>query len=751
LTVAVTAGQTSPNNNFGYIQGGLSGFAYVDANGNGTKDAGEAGIGGVTITGPGGATTTTVADGSYSFSGLDTGSYSVSAPATASGKARSTPSPLTVAVTAGQTSPNNNFGYVQGGLSGYAYVDANRNGVKDAGEAVISGVVITMGAATATTAADGSYSFSGLDSGTYSVSAPATASGKALFTASPLSISVAAGATSPNNNFGYVTGGLSGFAYSDANRNGVKDAGESGISGVVITGPSGATTTTAADGSYSFSNLNAGTYSVSAPATASGQGLSTPSPLSVLVAAGATSPNNNFGYVTGLVSGFAYVDANRNGLKDAGEAGIGGVVITGPSGGTTTTAADGSYSFSNLNAGTYSLSAPSSASGKALFTASPLSVTIAAGATSANNNFGYVTGTISGFTYVDANKNGVRDSGETGIGGVTVTLSGGASATTTTAADGSYSFTGLNSGSYSVSAPATAAGLARFTTSPLNITLAAGATSPNNNFGYVSGAISGYTYFDANRNGVKDSGEAAVGGVAVTLAGVGTVTSDANGFYSFTNLSAATYSDSAASTTSSGLTLITPSPLSVVVAAGQTVPNQNFGYLNVVTTGDTGSTGYWKNQNGQTLIKSVNGGPNATNFASWLASNFPYLYGANAGTNNLTGKKNTDVANLFVTLFNNDKPASQVMAVAIAMYVTSSTLAGGTYAASYGFTVTPAGIGGKYYNVGTYGTAIGLSNNTYYTLMQIVQQANLRKQQGLFDASAFTAICSGINAAGHIV
>src|SRR5262249_33922202 len=159
------------------------------------------------------------------------------------------------------------------------------------------------------------------------------------------------------------------------------------------------TTATAADGSYSFNSLDAGTYSVSAPGTASGKQLSTPSPLSVGVAAGATSANNNFGYVTGAVSGFAYVDANRNAVKDAGEAGIAGVAITGP-GGTATTGADGSYSFNNLDAGTYPVSAPATATGKQLFTPSPLNVTIAAGATSANNNFGYVTGAISGFAYV---------------------------------------------------------------------------------------------------------------------------------------------------------------------------------------------------------------------------------------------------------------------------------------------------------------------------------------------------------------
>src|SRR5438093_1406762 len=172
----------------------------------------------------------------------------------------------------------------------------------------------------ATTAADGSYSFSSLDAGSYTVGAPATASGKALFTAASLAVSVAAGQTTPNNNFGYVTGGLSGYAYVDANRNGVKDATEAGLGGVVITGPGGSATT-------------------------GGKALCTAGPLTVSVAAGDTTPNNNFGYVTGGLSGFAYVDANRNGVKDTSEAGIAGVVITGP-GGTATTAADGSYSFS---------------------------------------------------------------------------------------------------------------------------------------------------------------------------------------------------------------------------------------------------------------------------------------------------------------------------------------------------------------------------------------------------------------------
>jgi hypothetical protein len=566
LSVTIAAGATSANHNFGYVTGGLSGFAYVDANRNSVMDAGEAGLGGVVITGPSG-TTTTAADGSYSFSGLDAGSHSVSAPATASGKALFTPSPLSVTITAGATSANHNFGYVTGALSGFAYVDANRNSVMDAGEAGLGGVVITGPSGTTTTVADGSYSFSGLDAGIHSVSAPATASGKALFTASPLSVDLAAGATSANHNFGYVTGGLSGFAYVDANRNSVKDAGEAGIGGVVIAGPGGPTTT-AADGSYSFSGLDAGTHSVSAPSTASGKALFTVSPLSVVLAAGATSANNNFGYVTGGLSGFAYVDANRNSVMDAGEAGIGGVVIAGP-GGTTTTAADGSYSFSGLDAGIHSVSAPSTAGGKALFTASPLSVDLTAGANSSNNNFGYVTGGLSGFAYVDANRNSVKDAGEAGIGGVVIT---GPSGTTTTAADGSYSFSSLDGGTYAVSAPSTASGKALFTPSPLSVTIAAGATSANNNFGYVTGGLSGFAYVDANRNSIKDAGEAGIGGVVITGPS-GTTTTAADGSYSFSSLDGGTYAVSAPST-ASGKALFTPSPLSVTIRGGCDVGQQ---------------------------------------------------------------------------------------------------------------------------------------------------------------------------------
>ncbi|QDU27718.1 Calx-beta domain protein [Anatilimnocola aggregata] len=65
-------------------------------------------------------------------------------------------------------------------------------------------------------------------------------------------------------------------------------------------------------------------------------------------------------------------------------------------------------------------------------------------------------GVLSGWAYVDKNKNGVRDTGEVGIPGVIITLNGtttgGAAVTLTamTADDGSYSFTNLVGGKYSL-------------------------------------------------------------------------------------------------------------------------------------------------------------------------------------------------------------------------------------------------------------------------------------------------------------
>ncbi|MFT3893585.1 MAG: SdrD B-like domain-containing protein [Anaerolineales bacterium] len=66
---------------------------------------------------------------------------------------------------------------------------------------------------------------------------------------------------------------------------------------------------------------------------------------------------------------------------------------------------------------------------------------------------GPTTASIGDFVWLDADADGVQDAGEVGVGGVTVQLyssTGTLIGTTTTAADGSYNFTGLTPGDYYV-------------------------------------------------------------------------------------------------------------------------------------------------------------------------------------------------------------------------------------------------------------------------------------------------------------
>ncbi len=98
----------------------------------------------------------------------------------------------------------------------------------------------------------------------------------------------------------------------------------------------------------------------------------------------------------GSISGYAYVDANANGTYDAREVPLAGTTVfldlagTGkyaPGDPTVVTGADGSYSFAGLAAGRYAVVAVPPAGYVATSTAS-VAVTLAAGATVANIDFG---------------------------------------------------------------------------------------------------------------------------------------------------------------------------------------------------------------------------------------------------------------------------------------------------------------------------------------------------------------------------
>jgi hypothetical protein len=150
----------------------------------------------------------------------------------------------------------------------------------------------------------------------------------------------------------------------------------------------------------------------------------------------------------------------------------------------TTTDAGGNYLFSDLPAGTYSVCQPSqppdtlnsvttegtivpfgASTGTPGTAANPSASTsqitgIVLGDNAGNagevsgspyNNFSEVLpAALSGNVYFDRNDDGIRDPGEPGIGGVEIRLSGPVTLTTITAPDGSWSFTGLPPGDYTV-------------------------------------------------------------------------------------------------------------------------------------------------------------------------------------------------------------------------------------------------------------------------------------------------------------
>jgi hypothetical protein len=171
----------------------------------------------------------------------------------------------------------------------------------------------------------------------------------------------------------------------------------------------------------------------------------------------------------------------------------------------------------------------------------------------------------------------------------------------------------------------------------------------------------------------------------------------------------------------------------------------------------TKTIGFWHTSNtGQALILSFNGGPTSTALANWLAASFPNIYGASAGSHNLTGQTNTQVAAFFQTLWaeHHDEPDAQVMATALNVYATTTSL-GGTAGQAYGFQATADGLGADSFNVGNDGAAVGVANNTTLNVYDILITINQRAVNGvLYNGTAALRdlcedMCERLNRAGN--
>ncbi len=379
-----------------FVEPSLQGWTvYLDMNHSGAFDTGE-------------PTVVTDVNGSYRFPDLQIGEYEVievvpSGWETAPGFGDNN----TVRVYSGATSTAPEFAnfnlstLILGSVSGAVWDDVNGNGIRDTAPTTEPGSsgwivfvdvngdrVVDAAEPQAITAADGTYTISGVTPGSVTIVIQSRSGWHAT---SPIggarSIALKNGENVLGVNFGeeqLKNSSILGTAFADKNKNGIRDAGELGLPRIVVyldlnnNAARDATepwTTTSEDqfftpsineaGTYSFTHLASGTYQVR-------QELSTllsATPATEFVHSATIAAAQN---VTGVdfadvyrrneIHGIKFDDSNHNGVQEAGENGIAGTRVfidldrddifdAGEP--ETTTGTDGSYEFLDLGPGAY--------------------------------------------------------------------------------------------------------------------------------------------------------------------------------------------------------------------------------------------------------------------------------------------------------------------------------------------------------------------------------------------------------------
>ncbi|WP_459675187.1 beta strand repeat-containing protein, partial [Acidisoma sp. 7E03] len=273
----------------------------------------------------------------------------------------------------------------------------------------------------------------------------------------------------------------------------------------------------------------------------------------VTLASGQAVGNESAGivYQPATITGTVFADGNNNGVEDTADAGAAGITVNLQNAGgtviaTTTTNAAGTYTFSNQAAGTYTVQvvAPSgdtfttyggsatSATTSTVLSNGTKSVTVGHGGTAVVNAGLYGTGTVSGVVFKDLNGDGANNGSDTAFPGQTVQLLSGSTVvkTTTTAANGSYSFTGVGAGTYTVSVAkasgysfsspgtsTTAANSGVNAAGSAAVTVTAGSSITVNAGEYAGSTVTGTVFNDLNADGSQGTGEGGLAGQTVRL------------------------------------------------------------------------------------------------------------------------------------------------------------------------------------------------------------------------------------------
>ncbi|MFK7776201.1 MAG: SdrD B-like domain-containing protein [Saprospiraceae bacterium] len=431
------------------------------------------------------------------------------------------------------------------------------------------------------------------------------------------------------------------------------------------------TTTTNSNGNYTFSNLPDGNYEVKVsttdtdiPTDAFGNpSVSTNgSKYDMTIADGnITSLNSevcsncaddlDFGFAKlGAIGNTVYSDANGNGVQDWTESGIESVTVylcdaasgtcnAGSALQTKITDSDGNYLFTGITPGEYTIAVVSTGLGTQ--TADPdrdgetcasitypgmpscddemTDITMGYSTSFMGARFGYQSkGVIGDFIWLDANADGIQDEVEPGIGDVTVTLTNATLVTIDavsyaigayvsaikTDINGYYTYSDLPDGTYDIvvttpSDRTITSDADNIENGTVEVVINSGATSVTNgcsncelgaDFGYkISGtsSIAGNICMDTDGDGnCGTGGETQLESITVFLYSstgqyLGESVTDVSGNYAFTNLPADTY------TVSVG-TKVNPLSLSITTTAGTTTSAQSV-YQSIVLLSATSS------------------------------------------------------------------------------------------------------------------------------------------------------------------
>ena len=368
---------------------------------------------------------------------------------------------------------NNNFAISQpAALSGYVYYDANDDGQREAGEPGIGGVTLQLvpinvvgtppsAPIQVVTAADGSYSVTGLNPGTWEVdevTQPAgyldgvdragTAGGLAINPGDKIeNINLGNGQSGQEYDFGkLLPNSIAGRVLVSDTVVCTDDPNPTPLAGVTLqllnsNNQIVATTTSDANGNYSFTGLGAGTYSVQeVPPSGYIEGCDTvgsvggQKPTNLLLSQIVLISNTNginydfYEHPYSSLSGNVYLDANDNLQNSTSDPTLAGVTIqllnsTGQVIATTQTNASGSVHVRRIDAGHlqrariathgyyYEDAVPGSVGGTASDKHDLTQITLPMATNAQNYNFWVLPpGDISGYVYYDVNDDGTYDS-----------------------------------------------------------------------------------------------------------------------------------------------------------------------------------------------------------------------------------------------------------------------------------------------------------------------------------------------------